>query len=71
MFFFFPQENADHGKQLAFLDEIEFMKVVGRHPNVLSFVGCWTITEPMRLIIEYIPHGDLLHWLREKRSQVK
>ena len=52
------------------MDEIEMMKAVGRHQNVLSFLGCWTTTKPLRLIIEYIPHGDLLHWLRGKRTQV-
>ena len=46
------------------------MKTVGQHPNVLSFLGCWTTTKPLYLIIEYIPHGDLLQWLRRKRSQV-
>ncbi|XP_068726480.1 fibroblast growth factor receptor 1-like [Montipora capricornis] len=47
------------------------MKVVGKNPNVLNFVGCWTTATPLRLIVEYIPHGDLLQWLRAKRSQIK
>ena len=50
------------------------MKVLGNSPNVLSFIGCWTEATPqktpLRLIMEYVPHGDLLHWLRAKRSQV-
>ena len=50
------------------------MKVLGKSLNVLSFVGCWTEATPqktpLRLIMEYVPHGDLLHWLRAKRSQV-
>ena len=50
--------------------EIELMKEVGKHQNVLSFLGCWTTTKPLLLIIEYIAHGDLLHWLRRKRNQV-
>ncbi|XP_068728102.1 uncharacterized protein [Montipora capricornis] len=64
-------ENAMEAQKLEFLDEIELMKVVGKHQNVLSFVGCWTTITPLRLIIEYIPHGDLLHWLRAKRSQIR
>ena len=52
------------------MDEIELMKKVGKHQNVLSFFGCWTTTKPILLMIEYIAHGDLLHWLRHKRSQV-
>ena len=52
------------------MNEIELMKEIGKHQNVLSFLGCWTASEPLLLIIEYIAHGDLLHWLRRKRSQV-
>lgn len=52
------------------MNEIKLMKEIGKHQNVLSFLGCWTASEPLLLIIEYIAHGDLLHWLRRKRSQV-
>ncbi|XP_068676793.1 uncharacterized protein [Montipora foliosa] len=68
-------ENANKGQKLEFLNEIELMKVLGKSPNVLRFVGCWTEATsqktPIRLIIEYVPHGDLLHWLRAKRSQIR
>ena len=46
------------------------MKKVGKHRNVLSFLGCWTTTKPILLIIEYVPHGDLRQWLVRKRRQV-
>ena len=52
------------------MNEIKLLKEIGKHQNVLSFLGCWTASEPLLLIIEYIAHGDLLHWLRRKRSQV-
>ncbi|XP_068726719.1 uncharacterized protein [Montipora capricornis] len=68
-------ENANEGQKLEFLNEIDLMKVLGKSPNVLSFIGCWTEATPqktpLRLIMEYVPHGDLLHWLRAKRSQIK
>ncbi|XP_068726357.1 uncharacterized protein [Montipora capricornis] len=68
-------ENANEGQKLEFLNEIELMKVLGKNPNVLSFVGCWTEATsqktPLRLIVEYVPHGDLLHWSRAKRSQIR
>ncbi|XP_068727472.1 tyrosine-protein kinase receptor torso-like isoform X2 [Montipora capricornis] len=64
-------ENATEEQKNEFLDEIETMKVVGKNPNVLNFVGCWTTATPLRLIVEYIPHGDLLQWLRAKRSKIK
>ena len=63
-------ENAKEEERREFMDEIELMKKVGKHQNVLSFFGCWTTTKPILLMVEYIAHGDLLHWLRHKRSQV-
>ena len=63
-------ENASDEQRSEFLREIELMKKVGKHRNVLSFLGCWTTTKPILLIIEYVPHGDLRQWLVRKRRQV-
>ena len=64
------KDGASEEEKRQFLDEIELMKEVGKHQNVLSFLGCWTTTKPFLLIMEYVSHGDLLRWLRRKRSQV-
>ena len=47
------------------------MKQIGSHRNVLSMIGYWVKSEPIMLILEYVPHGDLLQWLRGKMQQVK
>ena len=47
------------------------MKDVGSHRNILSMLGFWIRSEPIMLIMEYVPHGDLLQWLRNKRQQIK
>ena len=67
---FLSPDNANEEDKKEFMDEIELMKKVGKHQNVLSFFGCWTTTKPILLMVEYIAHGDLLHWLRHKRAQV-
>ena len=64
-------ENAGEEEKRQFLQEIDLMKDVGSHPNILSIFGFWIRSEPIMLIIEYVPHGDLLQWLRDKRQQVK
>ena len=64
------KDGASEEEKRQFLDEIGLMKEVGKHQNVLSFLGCWTTTKPFLLIMEYVAHGDLLRWLRRKRSQV-
>ena len=71
-FFFFksPERYTEEGKN-QFLSEIEFMKQIGSHRNVLSMLGYWVKSEPIMLILEYVPHGDLLQWLRNKRQLVR
>ena len=68
---FFFTDNAGEEQRQEFLGEIELMKRIGRHQNVLSFVGCWKTTKPLFLVIEYVAHGDLRQWLIRKRRQVK
>ena len=68
---FFFLENAGEEEKRQFLQEIDLMKDVGSHPNILSIFGFWVRSEPIMLIMEYVPNGDLLQWLRNKRQQVK
>ena len=53
-----------------FLREIEQMKLLGSHQNIVSLVGCCTLQEHKFLVIEYVPYGDLLQWLRRERRSV-
>ncbi|XP_048586474.1 uncharacterized protein LOC116615087 isoform X2 [Nematostella vectensis] len=53
-----------------FLKEIQLMKEVGSHRNIVNMLGCCTLTEPMFLIVEYLPYGDLLHYLRKRRGKI-
>ena len=53
-----------------FLDEITLMKSIGFHKNVISFIGCNTMLKPRFLVLEYMPNGDLLHYLRKRRLKV-
>ena len=58
-----------HKEEFTF--EIEQMKLLGSHKNVVSMVGCCTLENEMFLVIEYVPCGDLLTWLRRRRKKVK
>ncbi|KAL9976606.1 hypothetical protein ACROYT_G013927 [Oculina patagonica] len=62
-------DRTDEEAKSQFLDEIELMKAIGSHKNVLSMLGCWVSSDPIFLVLEYVPYGDLLHWLRNKRIQ--
>ena len=70
MSFFFSSENATEEEKWQLVREIELMKEVGTHRNIVSMLGYWIQSPPIMLIMEYVPNGDLLQWLRNKRQQV-
>ncbi|KAJ7385283.1 hypothetical protein OS493_016354 [Desmophyllum pertusum] len=63
-------DNTDEEARNQFLEEIELMKVIGSHRNIVSMLGCCVKSDPIFLLLEYVPYGDLQHWLRNKRIQV-
>jgi len=65
------QDDPSETQEDEFLFEISMMKVLGAHQNVVSLVGCCTLQDHKFLVIEYVPFGDLLHWLRRKRRSIE
>ena len=53
-----------------FSEEIQMMKTIGYHKNIVNLVGCSTKREPLCLVVEYMRYGDLLNYLRQRRSKV-
>ncbi|XP_078665754.1 tyrosine kinase receptor Cad96Ca-like [Branchiostoma floridae x Branchiostoma belcheri] len=53
----------------AFFKELSVLKRLGTHPNVVSFLGCCTETEPFYLLLEYVSGGSLQSTLRTSRTQ--
>ncbi|XP_046993876.1 proto-oncogene tyrosine-protein kinase receptor Ret-like [Schistocerca americana] len=52
-----------------FQAEIAMLKHAGRHPNVVEMVGCCTLRPPLCILMEFVPCGDLLHYLRRLRVE--
>jgi len=63
-------DSTDKEAKDQLLEEIELMKSIGSHRNVVNMLGCWVKSDPIFLLLEYVPYGDLQHWLRKKRIQV-
>ncbi len=65
-------DTASRKERKDFLDEIETMKKIsnGFNPHVVNMVGCVTLQEPLCLITEFVPHGDLLDYIRNQRKKV-
>ncbi|CAH1247468.1 RET [Branchiostoma lanceolatum] len=53
----------------AFFKELAVLKQIGTHPNVVSFLGCCTDTDPFYLLLEYVSGGSLQCTLRTSRTQ--
>jgi serine/threonine protein kinase len=70
LFFFSPAvlEKVGLDERDDFLAEIAMMKRVGRHDNIVVMLACVTLAQPYSMILEYVPYGDLLHYLRTLRT---
>ena len=65
--------NAPSDTKQSFLNEIEMMKTLasGTNMHVVKMIGCVTIQEPLALILEFVPYGNLLDYLRTNRKLVR
>ncbi|XP_065684315.1 uncharacterized protein LOC105844212 isoform X1 [Hydra vulgaris] len=54
---------------VKFLKEINLMKEIGFHKNIVNMIGCSTMKKPLCLIVEFMENGDLLHFLRKRRAK--
>ncbi|XP_068691056.1 vascular endothelial growth factor receptor 1-like [Montipora foliosa] len=65
----FSPTSGDEGK-VALMREIGLGKLIGDspQPNIVQFIGCVTTQIQPILIMEYLPCGDLLGYLRKSRG---
>ncbi|CAH3157092.1 unnamed protein product, partial [Porites evermanni] len=61
-------KNSPDSDKEDLLSELNLMKQMKPHPHVIKLLGCVTETEPLLVLIEYIPYGDLLGFLRKSRG---
>jgi serine/threonine protein kinase len=47
--------------------EMEVMKMIGTHINIINLLGCCSQDGPLYVIVEYAPHGNLRDFLRKHR----
>lgn len=50
------------------MSEVEVLKKLKPHPHLIQLLGCVTVSDPLLVIIEHIPYGDLLGYLRKSRN---
>ena len=52
------------------LREISLMKQIGCHANIVRLVGACTACDPIALIMEYMPYGNLQTFLQYVRLHI-
>lgn len=62
------RKNATDENRQDLLAELNTMKKLEPHPNVIQLLGCVTKSDPIMGITEYVPYGDLLGYLRRSRG---
>ena len=66
----FLSDGANDMECNDFKEEIKVMKDIGFHRNIVNLIGCCTAMAPFCLVIEYMENGDLLHYLKNRRTKV-
>ncbi|CAF0798978.1 unnamed protein product [Rotaria sordida] len=61
------REDATSEEIENLLKELSVMKMVGKHTNIISLLGCCTKGGQVMLIVEYAKYGNLRDYLRRKR----
>lgn len=49
------------------VSEMEMMKMIGKHRNIINLLGCCTQGGPLYVIVEFAPSGNLRDFLRQHR----
>ncbi|CAH3147000.1 unnamed protein product [Pocillopora meandrina] len=60
--------NAKVSYKRELMKELETMKKLKKNPHVIKLLGCVTESEELLVLIEYVPFGDLLGYLRKSRG---
>lgn len=63
------KEKSNKTELSNFIKELEIMKSVGKHENIISLLGCCTKNGPIYAIVEYAKLGNLKNYLRSQRPK--
>ncbi|CAL1544980.1 unnamed protein product [Lymnaea stagnalis] len=61
------REGAPMSYKEDLVAEIQLMKRIGSHPNIVCLIGACTLAEPIALVMEYVPYGNLQNFLKKCR----
>ncbi|CAJ0572704.1 unnamed protein product, partial [Mesorhabditis spiculigera] len=62
---------ADDIARSDFMQEINFMKSLRYHQHLVSMLGFVSDRRSPMLVVEFCGHGDLLHYIRERKELIR
>lgn len=60
-------EGHTDSEMMDLVSEMEMMKMIGKHVNIINLLGACTQGGPLYVIVEFAPHGNLRDFLRDHR----
>ncbi|ALC44524.1 btl, partial [Drosophila busckii] len=60
------EEHTD-ADMASLVREMEVMKMIGKHINIINLLGCCSQSGPLWVIVEFAPHGNLKDFLKQRR----
>eukprot|EP00914_Ancora_sagittata_P013128 GHVO01025579.1.p1 GENE.GHVO01025579.1~~GHVO01025579.1.p1 ORF type:complete len:699 (+),score=42.80 GHVO01025579.1:45-2141(+) len=64
------KDGATDTELTDLVQELEVMKLIGSHTNIINLLGCCTQGGPLYVIVEFAPHGNLRDFLRSRRPTI-
>jgi serine/threonine protein kinase len=66
------KEGHSDADLIDFVKEMEIMKMIGKHANIINLLGVCTqpAGQPLLVIVEFAEHGNLRDFLRERRPEL-
>lgn len=61
------KEGHTDNEMMDLVSEMEMMKMIGKHINIINLLGCCTQNGPLYVVVEYAPYGNLRDFLRQHR----
>lgn len=59
------KEGHTDSDMTSLVHEMEVMKMIGKHINIINLLGCCSQDGPLYVIVEYAPHGNLKDFLKK------
>ncbi|KHJ44748.1 immunoglobulin domain protein [Trichuris suis] len=56
-------------EMMDLVSEMEVMKKIGRHINIINLIGCCTQNGPLYVVVEYCANGNLRNFLKSLRPE--